>query len=228
MICGFFVCRPSAILLFMVAYPFISLLYYCVLNFSVLRPRQPAKPMGLRNYGFLLTDPELWERFIFTGKFVFIMRRLQMLIGIFVAYFLQKNFRGRDVIFTMLMMPMMLCPIVVGFLWRYMFNSEWGIVNFLLASVGAPKMDWLGQTTPHSWRRSSPTPGCGRPSSSCWRRPPSAAFPKNIYEAAEIDGAVGRLPLLPRHAADVGAGPVHRADPAPDRCLQAVSICSSR
>ena len=102
------------------------------------------KPIGLKNYTFLLSDPELWERFVFTGKFVFICVTLQMLIGIFVGYQLQKNFRGRDVIFTMLMMPMMLSPVVVGFLWRYMFNSEWGMVNFLL-SLGRLRQDRLAR-----------------------------------------------------------------------------------
>ncbi len=66
---------------------------------------------------------------------------MQMLIGIFVGYQLQKNFRGRDVVFTMLMMPMMLSPVVVGFLWRYMLNSEWGVINYLLTAVGLPKVD---------------------------------------------------------------------------------------
>ena len=62
MLCGVFVLPTLAILLLMVAYPFLSLLYYSALSFSVLRPMQPAKPMGLRNYEILLNDPALWER----------------------------------------------------------------------------------------------------------------------------------------------------------------------
>ena len=102
-----FLSPTLAILLFMVAYPIFSLIYYSFYNFSALR-QAGMKPVGLGNYTFLLSDPELWERFIFTGKFVFICVSLQMLIGIFVGYQMQKNFRGRDVIFTILMMPMML------------------------------------------------------------------------------------------------------------------------
>ena len=55
----------------MVAYPFFSLIYYCTLSLLGAAAQRPTKPMGLRNYRFLLSDPELWERFIFTGKFVF-------------------------------------------------------------------------------------------------------------------------------------------------------------
>jgi multiple sugar transport system permease protein len=131
-ICGLFVLPTLGVLLAMVAYPFISLIYYSTLSFSVLRPLVPAKPMGIRNYELLLQDADLWQRFIFTGKFVVLTVLVQFVLGITIAYFLQRDFRGRDVIFTLFMLPMMLCPIVVGFLWRYMFNSEWGIVNVLI------------------------------------------------------------------------------------------------
>ena len=78
-----------------------------------MRSAQPAEFVGLENYTFLLGDDELWARFIFTGRFVVLSVALQFAIGISVAYGLQKNFRGRDVLFTAVMMPMMVCPIVV-------------------------------------------------------------------------------------------------------------------
>src|SRR5690606_23159913 len=75
MIFGFL--SPSlAVLLFMVAYPVFSLIYYSFFNFSALR-QTTMKPVGLKNYTFLLSDTELWQRFIFTGKFVFICVTLQ-------------------------------------------------------------------------------------------------------------------------------------------------------
>ncbi len=187
MIFGFL--SPSlAILLFMVAYPVFSLVYYSFLNFSALR-QATMKPVGLKNYTFLLSDPELWERFVFTGKFVFICVTLQMLIGIFVGYQLQKNFRGRDVIFTILMMPMMLSPVVVGFLWRYMLNSEWGIVNFLLSSVGLPKVDWLGQTNAALWAAAAADTWMWAPFIALLATAAFRGIPETIYEAAEVDGA---------------------------------------
>ena len=147
------------------------------------------RPVGLKNYTFLLSDPELWERFVFTGKFVFICVTLQMLIGIFVGYQLQKNFRGRDVIFTILMMPMMLSPVVVGFLWRYMLNSEWGIVNFLLSSVGLPKVDWLGQTNAALWAAAAADTWMWAPFIALLATAAFRGIPETIYEAAEVDGA---------------------------------------
>jgi multiple sugar transport system permease protein len=187
MIFGFL--SPSlVILLFMVLYPFLSLVYYSFYNFSALR-QGAMKPVGLGNYRFLLSDHQLWERFIFTGKFVFICVALQMLIGIFVGYQLQKNFRGRDVVFTLLMMPMMLSPIVVGFLWRYMLNSEWGIVNFLLSSVGLPKIDWLGQANAALWAAAAADTWMWTPFIILLATAAFRGIPETIHEAAEVDGA---------------------------------------
>ena len=189
LILGVFLAPSLLILLFMVAYPFISLIHYSFLRFSILRANQPAKFIGLENYQFLLTDPELWERFIFTGRFVFFSVALQFILGLTVAYILQRDFRGRDVIFTAFMLPMMLCPIVVGFLWRYMFNSEWGLVNYIITLFGGAKLDWLGVTNnalvavviADSWMW---TPFVILLATAAFR-----GIPKAIHEAADIDGA---------------------------------------
>ena len=188
-ILGLFLAPSLVVLLSMVAYPFVSLIYYSFLSFSILRPQVPAEAVGFENYAFLLSDPDLWSRFVFTGRFVFLSVGLQFLLGITIAYILQRDFRGRDVIFTALMLPMMLCPIVVGFLWRYMFNSEWGVVNYLLTLAGFAKLDWLGVTQNALWAVVI---------ADTWMWTPfvvllaTAAFrgvPKTIYEAADIDGA---------------------------------------
>ncbi len=188
-ICGLFVSPALAILLLMVVYPFLSLLYYSTLRFSALRPAQGSAYIGLTNYTRLLSDPALWDRFVFTGQFVLATVCVQFVVGIAVAYAFQRDFRGRDVLFTIAMLPMMVCPIIVGFLWRYMFNSEWGVVNYLVTLVGLPKVDWLGVPTNALWAVVI---------ADAWMWTPfvillaTAAFrgiPKDINEAAEIDGA---------------------------------------
>ena len=176
------------ILLFMVAYPIFSLIYYSFHNFSALH-NQGFKYVGLENYTYLLTDEALWRRFTFTGRFVFVCVSLQMIIGIFVGYGLQKVFRGRDLLFTLLMMPMMLSPVVVGFLWRYMLNSEWGIVNILLSVIGLEKVNWLGQTTPALFAAAAADTWMWTPFVILLATAAFRGIPDSIYEAAEVDGA---------------------------------------
>jgi multiple sugar transport system permease protein len=188
MILGFL--SPTlAILLFMVAYPIFSLIWNSVHQFSALNLNQEFKYVGLENYTYLLSDADLWQRFIFTGKFVFVCVSIQMIIGIFVGYRLQRSFRGRDLIFTLLMMPMMLSPVVVGFLWRYMLNSEWGIVNYLMSLVGLGQVNWLSQTTPALFAAAAADTWMWTPFIILLATAAFRGIPDTIYEAAEVDGA---------------------------------------
>lgn len=184
-----FIMPAFAVLVVMVAYPFLSLLYYSTLRFSILRPAQGSAYIGLKNYTDLLTNTALWERFVFTGQFVVATVCVQFIIGVAVAYAFQRNFKGRDALFTFAMLPMMLCPIVVGFLWRYMFNSEWGVMNYLITLIGFDKIDWLGVSSNALWAVVI---------ADAWMWTPfvillaTAAFrgiPTDINEAADIDGA---------------------------------------
>lgn len=188
-ICGLFVGPALAVLLLMVAYPSISLLYYSTLRFSMLRPAQGSKFVGLDNYVRLLTDDAIWQRFVFTGQFVIATVMVQFILGIVVAAAFQRDFRGRDALFTVAMLPMMLCPIIIGFLWRYIFNSEWGVANYLVTLLGFGKIDWLGVPGNALWAVVI---------ADAWMWTPfvillaTAAFrgiPADINEAAEIDGA---------------------------------------
>lgn len=184
-----FLSPTLVILIFMVAYPIVSLIGYSFYNFSALNPSEGSRWAGLDNYRYLLSDRSLWSRFVFTGKFVFVCVSLQMVIGIFVGYQLQKAFRGRDVIFTLLMMPMMLSPVVVGFLWRYMMNSEWGVVNYLLSGVGINDVGWLSQTTPALFAAAAADTWMWTPFIILLATAAFRGIPDTIYEAAEVDGA---------------------------------------
>ncbi|MEZ5666295.1 MAG: sugar ABC transporter permease [Alphaproteobacteria bacterium] len=188
-ICAAFLSPTLLVLLLMVAYPLLSLIEFSFQRFSALRPNQPAEDVGLFNYEFLLTDPDLWSRFQFTGRYVVVAVAVQFLLGVIVAYQFQRRFTGRDVLFTVLMIPMMICPIVVGFLWKYMFNSEWGIVNWLVTLLGGDKIDWLGVTDNALWAVVIADTWMWTPFIILLAAAAFRSIPRAIYEAAEIDGA---------------------------------------
>ena len=177
------------ILLFMVAFPFVSLIFYSFHAFSAMRPARGMHPAGLDNYQFLLSDPLLWENFVFTGKLVFLCVAIQMLLGIFVGHWLRQNFRGRDLLFTLLMLPMMLSPVVVGFLWKYMYNSEWGLVNWFVSILGFDKIDWLGRADAALWALVVADTWMWTPFIALLATAAFRGIPATIYEAAEVDGA---------------------------------------
>lgn len=189
MLCTLFLAPTLLILALMVFYPFVSLIRYSTLNFSMLRPDVKPVAVGWGNYIDLLTDKDVWHHFIFTGKFVVASVSLQFVLGITAAYGFQRDFKGRDVLFTFALMPLMFCPIVVGFLWRYMFNSEWGLVNWIISLAGVAKVDWLSKSTNALWAVVV---------ADAWTWTPfvillaTAAFrgiPTEIRESAQVDSA---------------------------------------
>ncbi len=183
---------PSlAILLFLIAYPFVMLIYYSFFNFSFLRPVN-TKFIGLTNYLLILTDTYSWQRFIFTFKYVGLSVSIQFILGILIAWLLQRNFRGKDAVFTVVLMPMMLCPIVVGLLWRYMFNTEWGIVNYFLHNIiGFARIEWLGVEHNSIWATIIANTWMWTPFMVLLASAAFSSVPKHLYEAASVDRASG-------------------------------------
>jgi multiple sugar transport system permease protein len=181
---------PSlAILLFLIAYPFIMLIYYSFFSFSFLRPIN-TKFIGLTNYLLILTDTYTWERFIFTFKYVGLSVAIQFTLGILIAWLLQRNFRGKDAIFTVVLMPMMLCPIVVGLLWRFMFNTEWGIINYFLHDIlGFARVEWLGMEQNSLWATIIANTWMWTPFMVLLASAAFSSVPKYLYEAASVDRA---------------------------------------
>ena len=183
---------PSlAILLFLIAYPFVMLIYYSFFNFSFLR-QVNTKFIGLTNYLLILTDTYTWERFIFTFKYVGLSVTIQFILGILIAWLLQRNFRGKDAVFTIVLMPMMLCPIVVGLLWRYMFNTEWGIINYFLHNLlGFARIEWLGMEQNSLWATIIANTWMWTPFMVLLASAAFSSVPKYLYEAANVDRASG-------------------------------------
>jgi multiple sugar transport system permease protein len=183
---------PSlAILLFLIAYPFVMLIYYSFFNFSFLRPVN-TRFIGLTNYLMILTDTYTWERFIFTLKYVGLTVAIQFILGILIAWLLQRNFRGKEAVFTVVLMPMMLCPIVVGLLWRYMFNTEWGIINYFLHNIlGFVRIEWLGMEQNSLWATIIADTWMWTPFMVLLASAAFSSVPKYLYEAASVDRASG-------------------------------------
>ncbi len=188
-ICRAFLFPTLVVLLFLILYPFVMLIYNSFFRYSILRPAVPAKFIGIQNYTFFLTDEYTWQRFIFTGKFVIIAVVIQFLLGTTVAYLFQKKFKGRDILFTLILMPMMLCPIIVGLFWRYLFNSEWGLVNYLISMVSSVNIDWLGNPNFSFWATIIADTWMWTPFTILLATAAFSGIPKSLYEAAAVDGA---------------------------------------
>jgi len=103
-----------------------------------------AEFVGLRNYVTLWNDPNFRESLWVTLKFAFFCVSIEMVLGVGLALLLDRDIRGISLLRTMFILPMMIAPVVVGLMWRYMYHPTVGTFNRFLDGVGLPKVDWLG------------------------------------------------------------------------------------
>ena len=103
-----------------------------------------AEFVGLKNYVTLWNDPNFLESLSVTLKFAFFVVTFEMLIGVGLALLLDRNIRGMSILRTLFILPMMIAPVVVGLMWRYMYHPSVGTFNRTLDGLGLPKVDWLG------------------------------------------------------------------------------------
>jgi len=159
-------------------------------RYNPLRPDdQPF--VWLDNYLFVLEDPLFWESFwqaiVWTGWSTV----LQAVIGVGLALLLHQPLKGMNAFRGLLLFPYIVPTVVIALNWRWLFNSEIGIVNHLLLSAGIidDKIAWLS------------TPSMAMASAillNVWKYTPFVVIvvlarlqtiPTELYDAAKVDGA---------------------------------------
>ena len=123
---------PALLLLILMnIFPLIYSLYLSFTDYSVIGDAAPQW-VGLSNYQEILTDQRFWHNFAVTGRYALLSVSLQMIVGFGMAMLLKEKFKGSGLLTTMILVPMMVSPVVVGVFWRLMFNPSIGIVNPLI------------------------------------------------------------------------------------------------
>ncbi|PNV60224.1 sugar ABC transporter permease [Clostridium sp. chh4-2] len=124
-------------------YPFLSSLYYSFTQYNVLGA---PKFIGLNNYIRLFTiDPDFKKSILVTLEYALISVPAKLLFALLIAIVLNMKLKGINLCRTVYYIPSILGgSVAVSALWRLMFMSD-GILNKLLALVGLPAVNWLGQ-----------------------------------------------------------------------------------
>jgi multiple sugar transport system permease protein len=177
------------IILALVIYPTLWAVVLSFTNFSIMK-NLPPKFIGLQNYSQLLHDPKIWARFAFTGKFLIVAVIIELVIGFAIAYFLHSRFRNQGILVTLLLLPMMLSPVIVGLFWKYMLSPNWGIVNYLLTHFfHTGEILWL--TTDHwgFWAIVIVDAWMWTPFMMLLSLAGLSAVPEYLYESAQVDRA---------------------------------------
>lgn len=165
--------------------------YYAMTDYSLL---EPPVWIGWRNFIELWHDPLFWKACRNTAYYAAASVTLGAALSLAVAVLLEAHVRGRGIARAVIFLPTLVPLVSAALAWSLMYNPEAGLVNRVLAAVGLPKINWLGEAI--------------------WAMPAliimglwnigtavviySAALrdvPRALYEAAEIDGVsrFGRL-----------------------------------
>ena len=107
----------------------------------------PPQFVGLDNYVAALKAPETWATLKITLAMMLLGMLVQIPLGIGLALILHRNLKGTKVFSSILITPMLLTPVAVGLTFRFMFDTDLGIINWVIGSLGVEKVNWLGQQT---------------------------------------------------------------------------------
>ncbi|RLQ85294.1 carbohydrate ABC transporter permease [Notoacmeibacter ruber] len=119
-------------------------IYLSVYDVSLLK-RPPYDFVGLSQFIDVLTSTRaqaaVWRSFVY----VFGSVTVQLVLGLAIAIYLNREFFGRRLVRALLLIPLVMTPVVVGLVWRLFYDPNAGIINWLLGStIGISNMDWLG------------------------------------------------------------------------------------
>ena len=122
---------PTIVLLLAInIFPLIWTIWLSFTNYRANRPNAEVEWVGLRNYQRLLTDQDVWIAMQTTAHFVFWTIVIQTVLGFGLAYLIDRKFRGHAFWTTVILIPMMLSPAVVGNLWRFLYQPQIGLFNY--------------------------------------------------------------------------------------------------
>ena len=113
---------PTILLLLAVnIFPLIWTIRLSFTNFRANQPNRPLQWVGFENYQRILNDPDIWNTMQVTAHFLVWTIVLQVLIGFTLAWLINQKFRGNDLWTTLIVLPMMLSPAVVGNFWTFFY-----------------------------------------------------------------------------------------------------------
>ena len=143
--------------------------------------------IGLENYQKVFADKEIWQALINTFKYAIVEVPFSIVIALVLAVLLNRKMKGRSIYRTIIFLPMVAAPAAVAMVWRWLFNSDFGLINNIFHVhvnwVSNPKIAVFAVAIIGVWSIIG--------YNMVLFLAGLQEIPRDYYEAAEIDGATG-------------------------------------
>jgi multiple sugar transport system permease protein len=146
---------------------------------------------GLDNYARMLIDGHFWQSLANTGVFTAASVTLEFLLGLGIALVLNQSFRGRGALRAIAILPWALPTALMGLVWAWIFNDQYGVWNDILMRLGLIKtgVNWLGEPTLAMLSVIAADVWKTTPFVSILLLAGLQSIPEDLYEAYALDGA---------------------------------------
>ena len=172
-------------------YPLVQSFIISFRDWSLLEPNAAHVFVGLTNYRKVFSDPQFLSSVKVTLSFVFLAVSLEIILGFLLALLLNRDFVGRKLVRMLALLPWAVPAVVSGIMWKWILNPSYGALNGLLYQLGLidKYIIWLGRPVSALFMVVL---------ADVWKETPfimllllSAlqTIPKDLYEAATVDGA---------------------------------------
>ena len=197
-------------MILMIAVPIVMTFIFSLNEWNLLMGNGMKFNFG-KNYIDVLTSVEFWQSLGITFYYTILATVAEMLLGLAIALVLNRNFVGKNVVKTIVLLPYMMAPVAVGLMWMLFYEPSTGLMNFIFTSVGLPRSSFVSA-------KETVIPAIAAVET--WQMTPMvvivclaglSSLPTDPMEAARVDGATPlqsffkvTLPLMTRTLFSIG------------------------
>ena len=177
------------LLVLFVVYPTLTAIQYSLNHVTITGEGLQMRFTGADNFIRAFRDPFVANAARITLQWVVVVTSLEILIGLGLAMLVSSGIRWRGLVISLLMIPIVLPPVSVSLAWRFSYQEQFGVYNYLLSLIGLGPVRWLSDRNIALYSVML---------TDLWQATPFVfllllaglqALPTDPFEAAAIDGA---------------------------------------
>lgn len=121
-------------------YPFFKVFFD---SFHEVGAFNKTKWIGLTNYQKMMTDTVMWQSLGNTVRYVLVIVPATLILSLLLAVMLNARIKGRSVFRVIYFIPAITMGAAVAMIWKWIFNGDYGILNYILGIFGISPVQWL-------------------------------------------------------------------------------------